>query len=108
MNYINELREGENISEVYLCKNKTQATTKAGKNYYSVILQDKTGVVDGKVWELNNGIEHFETMDFIHIEAQVTSFNNALQLNIKRIRRAMLSRCMTNCLASLIPSRKSI
>ena len=88
MNFISELREGENVSEVYLCKTKTQATTKAGKNYYSVILQDKTGVIDGKVWELNNGIEHFETMDFIRIEAQVTSFNNALQLNIKRRRRA--------------------
>ena len=88
MNFINELREGENISEVYLCKTKTTATTKAGKSYYSLLLQDKTGSVDGKVWELNNGIDHFEAMDYIRVEAQVTSFNNALQLNIKRIRKA--------------------
>ncbi|MBR1815120.1 MAG: HD domain-containing protein [Lachnospiraceae bacterium] len=88
MNYIGELREGEVISEVYLCKNKVTATTKAGKTYYSLQLQDKTGILDGKVWELNNAIEHFESMQYIRVDGQVTSFNNALQLNIKRIRAA--------------------
>ncbi|MGN0435430.1 MAG: 3'-5' exoribonuclease YhaM family protein [Wujia sp.] len=88
MNYINELRDGEMISEVYLCKNKVVAKTKAGKTYYSMQLQDKTGVVDAKIWELNNGIAHFEPMDYIRIEAQVTSFNGALQLNVKRVRVA--------------------
>ncbi|MBQ9198597.1 MAG: HD domain-containing protein [Lachnospiraceae bacterium] len=88
MYFIDELREGESISEVYLCKNKTTATTKAGKTYYSLILQDKTGVADAKVWELNNAIEHFDAMDYIRVDAQVTSFNNALQLNVKRIRKA--------------------
>ena len=88
MNYINELREGEVISEVYLCKNKVTATTKAGKTYYSLQLQDKTGILDGKVWELSNAIEHFEAMQYIRVDGQVTSFNNSLQLNIKRIRTA--------------------
>ena len=88
MNYINELREGEMISEVYLCKNKVVAKTKAGKNYYSMQLQDKTGIIDAKVWELNNGIAHFEAMNYIRVEAQVTSFNGTLQLNVKRVRVA--------------------
>lgn len=88
MYYIDELREGESISEVYLCKTKTSATTKAGKSYYSLILQDKSGVIDAKVWELSNAIEHFEVMDYIRVDAQVTSFNNVLQLNVKRIRKA--------------------
>lgn len=88
MNYINELREGEMISEVYLCKNKIVAKTKAGKSYYSMQLQDKTGIIDAKVWELNNGISHFEAMNYIRVEAQVTSFNGALQLNVKRVRVA--------------------
>ena len=34
MKFIKELREGERISQVYLCKTKTTATTKNGKNYY--------------------------------------------------------------------------
>ena len=88
MNYINELRDGEMISEVYLCKNKVVAKTKAGKSYYSMQLQDKTGMIDAKVWELTNAIAHFEPMDFIRVDAQVTSFNGSLQLNVKRVRVA--------------------
>lgn len=88
MNYIGELREGDMISEVYLCKSKQDLKTKAGKSYYSMLLQDRTGTVDAKIWELNNGIAHFEAMQYIKVEAQVTSFNGALQLNVKRVRVA--------------------
>lgn len=88
MNYINELRDGDMISEVYLCKSKQDLKTKAGKSYYSLKLQDQTGMIDAKIWELNNGISHFEAMDYIKVEAQVTTFNGALQLNVKRVRVA--------------------
>ena len=88
MNYINTLRDGEMVSEVYLCKNKIVAKTKAGKSYYSMQLQDKTGIIDAKVWELTNAIAHFDPMDYIRVDAQVTSFNGALQLNVKRVRVA--------------------
>ncbi len=88
MNYIKELRDGEMISEVYLCKNKIVAKTKAGKSYYSLQLQDRTGTIDAKVWELNNAIAHFEAMNYIRVDAQVTSFNGTLQLNVKRVRIA--------------------
>ena len=53
MRYINELKSGDMISDIYLCKTKQTLKTKAGKSYYSMMLQDKTGTVDAKVWELN-------------------------------------------------------
>jgi len=87
MHYLKELRDGEMISENYFCKQKQTLQTKAGKNYYSLILQDKTGTMDGKVWELNAGIEHFESLDYIRVEGQVVSFQGTLQLNIRRVRR---------------------
>lgn len=87
MRYINELRDGEMLSETYLCKSKQTLKTKAGKSYYSLLLQDKTGTLDAKVWELSNGIENFDSMDYIHIDGQITSFQNSLQLNIKRVRK---------------------
>lgn len=88
MHYIQEFREGENISDIYLCKCKNIAKTKAGKTYYSLILQDKTGVIDTKIWELNNGIDNFEQMDYIRVEGNVTSFQGSLQLNVRRLRKA--------------------
>lgn len=88
MYYINELHEGEMVHAIYFCKTKQTLQTKAGKNYYSMLLQDKTGTIDAKVWELNNGIAYFEPMDYIDITAQVVSFQNSLQLNVKQVRKA--------------------
>ena len=88
MHFIKDLKEGENVSEIYLCKQKQVLKTKAGKSYYSLILQDQSGTVDAKIWELNPGIGHFEPLDFIKIEGNVTSFQGALQLNIRRVRKA--------------------
>lgn len=88
MRFVTELRDGDMISSIYLCKDKRTLQTKAGKSYYSMQLHDKTGSVDAKVWDLSNGIDHFESMDYIYVDAQVTSFQGALQLNIRRVRRA--------------------
>ena len=58
MRFIETLREGERISEVYLCRHKQTAMTKAGKPYDSLTLQDKTGTLDAKIWDVSsNGIE---------------------------------------------------
>lgn len=88
MDYITYFREGDRVSGVYLCKNKVNAKTKVGKTYYSLTLQDKTGTVDAKVWDLSSGIDHFEAMDYIHIEGEVTVYQGVNQVNIRRIRRA--------------------
>ena len=64
MNYLKDYREGEKFVGTYLCKQKQILKTKAGKTYYSLTLQDKTGTADGKIWELNNGIANFEPMDY--------------------------------------------
>ena len=87
MKFINELREGEKISGIYLCKHKQSAVTKNGKPYETVILQDKTGTVDGKIWDPNSaGIDDFDSLDYIEVYGDVTCFQGANQINIKRIR----------------------
>lgn len=87
MRYIQEFREGDHIAGVYLCKHKTTAMTKNGKPYENVILQDKTGSIDGKIWDVGSaGIEDYDSLDYVDVVGEVTSFMNALQLNIKRIR----------------------
>lgn len=89
MKYIDTFREGMHTADVYLCKNKQIALTKNGKEYGNLVLQDKTGTIDAKIWDLNSpGIGEFETMDYVHVEADVTLFQNSNQLNVRRIRRA--------------------
>ena len=88
MKYIESLREGERINEVYLCKFKQAALTKAGKPYDNVILQDKTGTLDAKIWDPGSvGIDEFDAMDYVAVTGDITSFQGNLQLSIKRVRK---------------------
>ena len=89
MKYIDSLREGMRISEVYLCKSKQIALTKTGKEYGRLMLQDKTGTVDAKIWNLNSpGVGTFEALDYVRVDGDVSVFMGANQLNIERIRKA--------------------
>ena len=88
MKFIKDFIPGEKVADIYMCKHKQAATTKNGKEYYSVILQDKTGTVDAKVWEPGGaGIDEFDATDCIDVFGEITSFNGALQVNIKRARK---------------------
>lgn len=89
MRLIETLREGERINEIYLCKFKQTALTKAGKPYENVVLQDKSGTLDAKIWDVGSqGIDEFDALDYVQVTGDVTSFQGALQLNIKRARVA--------------------
>ncbi len=88
MKFIETLREGERINDVYLCKYKQSAVTKNGKPYENVILQDKTGTIDAKIWDPNSmGIDDFEMMDYIAVVGDVSSFQGMLQVNMKRVHK---------------------
>ena len=88
MKFIETLREGERINEIYLCKFKQAALTKSGKPYDNVILQDKTGTLDAKIWDPGSvGIDEFDAMDYVAVTGDVTSFQGNLQLSIKRVRK---------------------
>ncbi len=89
MKYLNELVEGDRISAVYLCKKAAMLTTKNGKEYMSLTLMDRSANADAKIWEPNSeGIGDFDELDYIHITGEVTVFNGAIQINIRRLRKA--------------------
>lgn len=87
MKFINEFKEGDRVSDIYLCKHKASAVTKNGKAYENIVLQDKTGTIDAKVWDPNNpGICEFDALDYIEVMGDVNAFMGSLQVNVKRIR----------------------
>lgn len=87
MKYIKDYKDGDRVFDIYFCKYKSSAVTKNGKNYDNVILQDKTGTVDAKIWDPNNaGIAEFDAGDYIEVYGDVTVFNGAFQVNVKRVR----------------------
>ncbi len=89
MKHLAELKEGDSLSDVYLCKFKQQLTTRNGKPYINIILMDRTGTLDSKIWEPNSGgIADFEVLDYIYVFGEVTSYQGALQGSIKRVKVA--------------------
>lgn len=87
MKYIKDYNDGDRVFDIYLCKHKQSAVTKNGKPYDNVILQDKTGTIDAKIWEPNSaGIDEFDTLDYVEIYGEVNNFQGALQINVKRVR----------------------
>ena len=88
MKYIKDYKDGDRVFDIYFCKFKSSAVTKNVKSYDNVILQDKTGTLDAKIRDPNNaGIADFDAMDYIEVYGEVTSFNGALQVNVKRVRK---------------------
>lgn len=88
MKYIKDYKDGDRVFDIYLCKHKISAVTKNGKPYDTVVLQDKTGTIDAKVWDPNNaGIAEFDSLDYIEVYGDITSFQGTLQVNVKRIRK---------------------
>lgn len=79
MKYINVMKEGDRMSDVYLCKFMQPAVTKNGKPFVNVVLQDKTGTIDAKIWDPNNaGIADFDALDYIDVVGDITSFQGGV------------------------------
>ena len=88
MKFIKDYRDGDRVFDIYLCKHRQSAVTKNGKPYENVILQDKTGTIDAKIWDPNSaGIAEFDALDYIEVYGDVNAFQGALQISIKRARK---------------------
>ena len=88
MVYITDLHEGDQVQGIYLCKSKKTCQKATGKSYYALTLQDKTGALDARVWNLTSGISNFNELDYIFVKGKVVFFQNALQLHIDQLRIA--------------------
>ncbi len=89
MKYIEDLKIGDSISEVYLCKEKRSGTTKNGADYFLVTLQDKTGVLEGNIWDVNSpGINEFDKKDYVEVTGVIKEYKGKNQINITSLRVA--------------------
>jgi len=87
MKYIEDLKIGDSISEIYLCKEKRGGTTKNGADYFLVTLQDKTGVLEGNIWDVNSpGINEFDKKDYVEVSGIIKEYKGKNQINITSLR----------------------
>ena len=84
--YVEDIRAGDRVSDLFLVTEKNMAISQKGNPYLNLKLRDKTGEVDGRVWDRATEMnDTFRAGDIILIQSQAVSFRNMIQLSISKI-----------------------
>jgi 3'-5' exoribonuclease len=88
MQTIGSLKEGDWVEEVYLVTSKQVSTAKNGVTYLSLKLADKTGEIDGRLWDNADEVAgKFEREDFVRIKGMTSNYQGSLQIKMKTLER---------------------
>ena len=82
--------DGKPFESYFLVLQKQQRTTKNNKPYLSLIFSDKTGQLEGRVWELNDPriSKDFDRGDVVKVRGCVSRFDDRLQMKVDQLRKA--------------------
>jgi 3'-5' exoribonuclease len=82
--------EGKLFDSFFIVLLKQQRTTKTNKPYLNVILGDKTGQLEGRVWEPGDPriAKDFERGDIVKARGSASRFDDRLQMKIDQLRLA--------------------
>ncbi len=80
---IKDIEDGMHVRGEYLVNNLIQGVSNTGKKYLTVVLQDKSGTIDGKKWDVDiEDHQIFAPRNVVYVEAEANLFKNTLQLKI--------------------------
>lgn len=83
-----ELQADERVITAFLVKHKEVRQKKSGEPYLSLILSDRTGELDAKMWDNVEAVQaSFERDDFVKVQGTVVLFRERPQLQVHRLRR---------------------
>src|SRR6266702_5414746 len=86
--FVKELAPNQLISTFFLVQNKEIRQKKTGEPYLSLSLGDRTGELDGKMWDnVAEVMETFDRDDFVKVKGLIQIFHNRPQLTIHKMRR---------------------
>ncbi len=86
--FVNEIRDRSRVESAFLVKEKIESLARNGKPYLTLHLMDKSGEIEGRVWENVEALgARFEKNDFIFIAAKATVYLGKMQLIISDLSR---------------------
>ncbi len=81
--YAKDLSDGDLLKDVFLVKKKQKGLSRSGSPYLTLILCDKSGDIEAKVWEnADKYDELFDVKDFLLIKGRVTKYRGKLQITV--------------------------
>ena len=86
--YVSELEPNKLITTSFLVHSKEIRQKKSGELYLSLLLADRTGELDAKMWDnVAEVIDAFDRDDFVRVKGLVQIFHNRPQMTIHKMRR---------------------
>ncbi len=86
--FVNELEPDRVITTSFLVHSKEIRQKKAGDMYLSLMLGDRTGELDAKMWDnVAEVMEEFDRDDFVKVKGLIQIFHNRPQLTVHKLRR---------------------
>ncbi|MBS1876973.1 MAG: HD domain-containing protein [Acidobacteria bacterium] len=84
--YVSELEPNQVISAIFLVQSKDIRQKKSGEPYLSLMLGDRTGDVEAKMWDNVSDVMHtFERDDFVKVKALYQIYQNRPQLTLHKL-----------------------
>jgi 3'-5' exoribonuclease len=85
---VSDLKPNQMIETTFLVQSKEIRQKKGGELYLSLLLADRSGELDSKMWDnVNDVLNEFERDDFVKVKGIVQVFHNKPQLTIHKVRR---------------------
>ena len=87
--FIDTVKDGDVFDSIFLIDDISERATKKNKSYWILTLKDKTGSLQGKVWdnECWCGTAVPGRGEYVKVRVEVSSYKGKLDLNVKKIRR---------------------
>ena len=86
--FTESLRAGETVTDCFLVKAKEIRLNKNNEPYVTLVLGDRTGEFDAKIWDQVQELQAlFERDDIVKVQGKLTQFRNRLQMTVQRVRR---------------------
>ncbi len=87
--YVMDLREGDRLQQVFLCKRKNLPQDRNGRPYLTLVLADRSGSVEALLWdEADRQAQRFSESDLVDVVGKTVLFQGRLQLHLTEIHRA--------------------
>lgn len=83
---INTLKENDRVEAIFLLGNVNKGKTSNGADYLSLLLQDSSGEIDAKLWQVTpEQLQAVKNGAFALINGNVISYRNKLQLKVEKL-----------------------
>src|SRR5512133_3717885 len=86
--YVSELQPNQVVTASFLVQHKDIRQKKTGEPYLSLVLGDRTGDIDAKMWDnVAEVMDTFERDDFLRVKGLLQVYQNRLQLTVHKLLR---------------------